>query len=586
MTPSGPRCALLLVALIGALSAAPGAAHADSAGAGGDIAVAQTLGDRELTVTLRRVTSVPGPLRVDIVTHAGVAAGRLRLAVTPTGAATTAISPAPGVATAHTTIDLGGTPGMVSATVPVDRAGPWELAVDDGARVARIPFLVPAQVTSPPERLVYWGFLAAGVLLPVTVLVAVRARRTGWALLPGAGTVAGVSVAITAAVLSATLPLPPQPGLHLDPGVDNVTHPYASARPQIADYSRPPVLLTVTAAPTAAGTPTDLGLALVDAATGTPVDDLVVHDEALIHLLIAGPRGELWHLHPIRTAPGRYEVPLTPPGPGRYAVSAELERRGGGIHLVRAATGLLIPSATPSEPVAPVPILSGTTRAATAGPATLAVTAATAGTPITVTATFGDTPDLQPWLGMVGHMIVAGPLPADADLGTAVQQAPIWGHAHSMGGPVAMPGMNHSNLAVPQVVPAPTPSTAAHPGDEPMGPMPGMLPPSGTSTPGSGGDRVGPMPGATGTPGGSTPGTTGDSAPGMADMGTGNAMLMPPVNGESGPDETVAAYGPGVPFTFVFPLPGRYRVWIQVERNYAVLTVPFVIDVAGPGGQP
>jgi hypothetical protein len=53
-----------------------------------------------------------------------------------------------------------------------------------------------------------------------------------------------------------------------------------------------------------------------------------------------------------------------------------------------------------------------------------------------------------------------------------------------------------------------------------------------------------------------------------------------PVNGYSPPDETVAAYGPDVPFTFTFPIAGQYRLWIQVERNYTVLTVPVVVDVA------
>ncbi|MGH3380043.1 MAG: hypothetical protein ACRDP6_35465 [Actinoallomurus sp.] len=38
-----------------------------------------------------------------------------------------------------------------------------------------------------------------------------------------------------------------------------------------------------------------------------------------------------------------------------------------------------------------------------------------------------------------------------------------------------------------------------------------------------------------------------------------------PANGDSAPDETVAAYGPHVPFTFVFPIAGQHR-----------------LDVAGP----
>ena len=83
------------------------------------------------------------------------------------------------------------------------------------------------------------------------------------------------------------------------------------------------------------------------------------------------------------------------------------------------------------------------------------------------------------------------------------------------------------------------------------------------------------MPGANEPRGTATPGVNGSD---------GGAMLMLPVNGDSAPDETVAAYGPAVPFTFTFPGPGEYRVWIQVERNYTVLTIPVVLDVAAPGG--
>jgi hypothetical protein len=63
----------------------------------------------------------------------------------------------------------------------------------------------------------------------------------------------------------------------------------------------------------------------------------------------------------------------------------------------------------------------------------------------------------------------------------------------------------------------------------------------------------------------------------MTGMG---GMIMAPVNGDSPPDETVAAYGPAVPFTFTFPVAGHYRLWIQVERNYTVLTVPVGLNVA------
>ncbi|HEV7980830.1 hypothetical protein [Amycolatopsis sp.] len=484
-------------------------AFADSPSTGGDLTIAQSLGDRELTLVLRRVTGTPGPLHVDVITHAGTAPGRLTMSATPMGitGASSAL-PAAGVPTTQAVLDIGQTPGTYSTGLDVDRPGPWELALGDGYRVAHIPFLVPVQATSPPERAVYGGFVAAGILLLVSVLVAARARRGGWVLLPAAGLVAAIAVAVTGAVLSASLPLPPQPGSQLDPTIDNVTDPYARNGPLITDFSRPPVLLAPGGNPLTAGKPGELELNLTDGATGAPVDDLIIHDSALIHLLVVSPSGRLWHLHPIRTASGRYQQHLTLPEPGHYAVSAEMVRRGGGVQLVRVPAGLDVSGTGPvSAPVNPVVLADGATAgSADIGGTSIGVEVANpaAGRPAAVTVQVGGTADLQPWLGMAGHMIVAGPLLSDTDIGTAVGKAPVWAHAHSMGGAA----------------------------------------------------------------------------------GTGR-VAMPPVNGDSTPDETVAAYGPDVSFTYSFPTAGRYRLWIQVERAYAVITIPVVLDVpaATEGGR-
>ncbi|MCM6775993.1 hypothetical protein NDR87_20140 [Nocardia sp. CDC159] len=505
------RLGLLLLAAL--FVAGMPVAQADSPSFGGDVSVAQTLGDRELTVILRRITSIPGPLRVDIVTHAGTPPGRLRVAAVPFGSARD--RPAPGAPTSRGEVELGAAAGMYSTDLEVDRAGPWELTVDDGMRVARIPFAVPAQVVSPPERLVYGGFLIAGVLLPISVLVAVRARRTAWALVPACGMIAGVAVAVTAALLSATLPLPPQPGAQLDPSAANLTDPYYLGQPQISDYSRPPVMLTVADGALVAGRPGELRLAVTDSATGATADDLVVHDSALMHLLVIGPGGDLHHLHPIRTGPGRYEAHLTPSTPGRYALSAEVARRGGGVQMVWAATGFAVGPGAAARPVDPVRLGANQSVSTVVGetPVTVTMTPARAGTPTTLSARFGDRSDLQPWLGMVGHMIVAGPIADEADIAAGVHNSPVWGHAHSMGGTAAGHDM-----------------TAMH------------------DMPGHAGSR--------------------------------SVMLMLPANGDSAPDETVAAYGPEVPFTYTFPAPGRYRIWIQAERGYTVHTVAVALDVA------
>ncbi len=568
-----------------------GVAGADAPSSGGDVSIAQTLGGRELTVVLRRVTSVPGPLQVEVVTHAGSGGGRLTLALTPTGASSAAASPAPGVPTDRGAVQLGDSPGMYATTLRVDRPGPWELAVGDGQQVARIPFVVSKQVTTPPERFVYGGFLAAGVLLPVSILVAVRARRSAWALVPAGGMVAGLAVAMTAAVLSASLPLPPQPGVQLDPDVDNVSNPYALGQPMISDFSRPPVMLALGGAPLIAGQPGDLDLYPIDAATGAAVDDLIIEDSALIHLLVVGPSGQLWHLHPIRIAPGHFRIRLTLPEAGHYALSAELARRGGGVQMVRAAGGFTVTqgqaaSGAPQHTANPVHLGDGATTASTdvdTTPITVAATAATAGKPTTLTATVGTASDLQPWLGMVGHMIVAGPLPdSDTDIGTAVQNASVWGHAHSMGG-MSMSGMSNQPVGgtttsgPPAMADMPGMSNGPNTSTTTMPNMPGMSNDSSTGTP--------PMPDMPGMNHDSNPSTR--PMPNMPGDGNdpGGAMLMPPVNGDSAPDETVAAYGPAVPFTYTFSAPGRYRLWIQVEKNYTVLTIPIVLDVVAGGSR-
>ncbi len=359
---------LVLVGLVGV----SGVARADGAPVGADVAVAQTLGPRELTVTIRRTDGAPAPLHVDIVSHVGDPVGILRVRTVPPGSRPTSEATA-ALTTGATGVDL-----------TVDRFGAWELELDDGTNTARIPFTVPQRVVPAWERVVYGGFVATGAFLLVALVFAARGGR--FVLVPAGGVVVSLSVAVTAALLSSTIP---------PPTTQNV--------------ARPPVSLVVSANGLTTGHPTNLVLSLTDSATGLPVDDLLVNHGALVHLMVMTPTGDLVHLHPVRVAPGDYRVQFTPTASGTYPMAAELARVGGGTQLVRAEvqiTGTTVDSKRKSD---------GTVEAVEAD-------ALTAGNPVTLTADFTGPDNLQPWLGMRGHLIIVGPLPSQA----------VWAHVHAM----------------------------------------------------------------------------------------------------------------------------------------------------------
>ncbi|MBL1078265.1 hypothetical protein JK358_28040 [Nocardia sp. 2] len=397
-------------------------ARADGVAAGADLMVAQSLGDRELTVIIRRAEPVPGPLRVEIVNHQGSPPGRLTLTALPTDRVGESVSAA---------VDLTDRTGIYPALLRVDAAGPWELTVADGERTARIPFLVAAPLVMPWEKAAYGGFFAAGVLLVVSLGTALTARRGRITLLPVGAMVAAVAVGVTGSVLSGQAPAPRAAGTLIDPTSGNIGTPYPERElPLTTDYSRPPVNWTVR------GDGAEVALSLTDAATGRPVDDLLVHDDALLHLMVVGPSGRFWHRHPIRVAPGEYRVRLPFSESGDYAFAAEIARRGGGTQLLRSALRVADTSGSGAPPPATSPIPITTTGTGT-GTGEVTTTDLIAGKPGTLTAHFGGNADLQPWLGMIGHLIAVGPLPADTATGTAAAAAPIWVHAHAMPPPPA-----------------------------------------------------------------------------------------------------------------------------------------------------
>ncbi|TWF79617.1 hypothetical protein FHX44_115551 [Pseudonocardia hierapolitana] len=395
------RALLVVIATAAALLASAGPASAHGGVVGADLRVAASLGERELTVIIRRVGAVPGPLRVDVVNHADSPGGTLRVAAAPQ-------NNLPGAGNELRLTDGGGSAGTA---LDVDRIGAWELWVDDGRETARIPFVVPGDVTPAWERVTTGGYTAAGGLLLAALAAAAFGRWSWPPLVLGGGAAAAVVAAVTAGLLSSGLPVEAE--------IDPATGLPSTARTQAA--ARPHVDLLADAA-LVAGQRSPIDLRLVDGGTGRPVDDLVVHHDALVHLVVLGPGGQFAHLHPVRTAPGEFRVWFRPASGGEHRVHAELERWGGGVQLVDAA----VPA---TGPAVPEPVAGGPGERDAGGmTARIEASDLVAGEPSVLAAEFGDgapVRDLQPWLGMAGHLITAGP---DGTLG----------HVHAMAGASAV----------------------------------------------------------------------------------------------------------------------------------------------------
>jgi hypothetical protein len=394
------RLILVVVAVAAAMLASTGPALAHGGVVGADLRVAASLGERELTVVIRRVGPVPGPLRVDVVNHAGSPGGTLRV-----GAAVQ--NGLPGAANELRLTDGGGSAGTA---LHVDRVGGWELWVDDGRETARIPFVVPDDVTPVWEQVTTGGYTAAGGLLLAALGAAAFGRWSWPPLVLGGGAAIAVVVAVTAGLLSAGLPVEAE----IDPatGLPSTTRTTPVARPHVN---------LLADATLVAGQRSAIDLRLLDGGTGRAVDDLVVHHDALVHLVVIGPGGQFAHLHPVRVAPGEFRVWFRPVSGGEHRVYAELERRGGGVQLADA----VVPAA---GPVVAESVAGGLgDRVAGGMTARIEASSLVAGEPSVLTAEFADSGpvrDLQPWLGMAGHLITTGP-------------GGTLGHVHAMPGPSA-----------------------------------------------------------------------------------------------------------------------------------------------------
>lgn len=387
----------VLVAFCGVLLPASATAHGVSDTA--DVSLAQSFAGNELTVIIRRTATVPGPLRLDVIAHRPVHAVDLQVSLRGE----------------HRVLPLR-RPGMHATTMHVAAPGPHELLLQVGEQRALVPFRVLTPRTARWELVVYGGFAVAGLAL-AGALVAAGYRRRGPAITQAGLTVLALTAALTAAALSPTIPPPLPSGAAPTAGVD----------PAVGAAGRPYALAAVTTTPPGpvAGQDLKLRLRLVDGSTGRPVDDLVVHHGALAHTVVTSSDGRFFaHLHPVRSRAGELTVRLVPTRPGRYLVHTELERADSGTQLVSGeftVGGDAVPSRLPDA------VPSGSTYGVAAGIRTMPARLV-AGRPSTIEVnTAAD--DLQPWLGMAGHLIIRD------------GSGRFFAHAHEMGSMSGMTGV-------------------------------------------------------------------------------------------------------------------------------------------------
>ncbi|WP_043634575.1 hypothetical protein [Nonomuraea candida] len=365
------RLTPVLLALVALLAwASPAAAHGRDAKA--DARFAQTIAGMELTVVVRASLRVPAPLRVDVVAHDPGKGGPVELAVRSVEDG--------GTSAASVRIEAG-RPGMYPAVLRAGRVGPHELEVRAGGERSVLPFTLLVPRTPRWEVVVYAAF-ACGAVALLGALASAALRRRGAA----AGFAGTFAVAIVVAFTTGAISPWFAPEGAPDPGT--LTRP--NAQP----------LVEVTPERPALRSDYRLRVTLFDGSTGGPADDLAEHHAALTHLVVTSGDGRFFrHVHPIRTAPGVYEVRLRAERPGRHLVHVEFERAGAGGQLVSGTftvpgPGDRDPGENPGENPAAVPAGAPVTEPARP----------VAGRPLRLTYDTGAA--LRPWLGMAGHLIL------------------------------------------------------------------------------------------------------------------------------------------------------------------------------------
>jgi hypothetical protein len=400
-----------LVALL-ALTVAPSAlAHV------GDAGPVQTIvmdaGLYELAVTMTIPPALPGPLLVDIAPDGEPFPETAEVRLTRYG------SPFPEQPAAQVSFA-----GVLSATtrLDIDAPGDWEVEIIARGVPGEGRMRIPVTVFQPPLPPTTIPLAVALGVLIISLLAGAAVGAGGRHTRPGfAGALRFLNyTAFASAVASAVLAW-----LQFTP--------LEASSPPVPTYSggAPHVnLLLATEPPTlTAGEPMILTLDLRDGATGLPADDLSPHHDALLHLAVVDESGGFFaHVHPARLAPGLYVVTITPDRPGAYTAYAELMRHGGSLQVVagRFAVGGVMQVRDDRAPGLGVRTVDDLTVEVRAQPSPLRSGQLTT-LSLIVSDASGPVRDLEPWLGMGGHLMMRH------------TEAALFSHIHAAA-PIATPG--------------------------------------------------------------------------------------------------------------------------------------------------
>ncbi|MGQ9548967.1 MAG: hypothetical protein ACUVSY_13175 [Roseiflexus sp.] len=375
--------------------------------------IVMNAGPYEMAITMTIPPALPGPLLVDIAPDGEPFPEMVEVRLTRYG------SPFPEQPAAQISLA-----GELSATtrLDIDSPGDWDVEIVAQGRQGEGKMRIPVTVFQPPlppttiPLAVALGVLITSLLAGAAIGSGGRHSRPGFAGVLRFLNYISVASAVASAVL-AWLQFTP-----LEASSPSVPT-YGGGAPHIN------LLLTTEPPIPVAGEPMILTLDLRDGATGLPADDLSPHHDALLHLAVVDESGGFFaHVHPARLAPGVYAVTVTPDRPGAYTAYAELMRHGGSLQVV---TGRFT--------VGGVMQMSGTQMSGlgirTVGDLTVEVRAQPAPLrsgqltilSLIVSDANGPVRDLEPWLGMGGHLMMRH------------SDAALFSHIHAAA-PVATPG--------------------------------------------------------------------------------------------------------------------------------------------------